>query len=564
MVPPRRPRGGPAGRIRSATRPAAAERPAPGGRRGPIGWGRAGAAGAVGTGPPRPTRWIAAVVLLVAVAFDVARLQPLASLGTSMLVVVAVGALLASGRVRNRATLPLGFGAVLLATLVSLRTSPWLVAPRPRRGAGAGGAHGRLRRGRVGPGHDRAVAGPSGRSGLRRRCAWPRPSRCGCAASCIPARSPDRRRRLAAVGRGVGLAVPIVVVLALLLASADAVFASLFTLPVDLGSMAGHVAFVGIGIVIAATLLVDASLPAFEERRLDATPVGATETTVVLASIAVLYGAFAAVQVVSARRGADHVIETAGLTYADHARQGFFQLLAVAALTLVVVCGLRAATRFESGRQRLVVALFGEAVVVLTLVIVAVAVQRLGLYEEAFGATMLRLACTAFAWWLGAVFVLVGIRLAGVGGSHRWLTAAVVTSAVAALVAWNVVNPEPLVVERNLEHLARSGELDTEYLWQLSDDAVPSMAVLLASLEPGTPQHARVQARICRVAANGSTLGRTGSGLVESESGSGAAYGSGRATVPGPGAPGGPDADRGLGANRSATLAADTRALVCS
>ena len=59
----------------------------------------------------------------------------------------------------------------------------------------------------------------------------------------------------------------------------------------------------------------------------------------------------------------------------------------------------------------------------LTLVIVVVAIERLALYEAEFGATMLRLACTAFAWWLGAVFVLVALASAGLGRTRTWLTA---------------------------------------------------------------------------------------------------------------------------------------------
>jgi hypothetical protein len=35
--------------------------------------------------------------------------------------------------------------------------------------------------------------------------------------------------------------------------------------------------------------------------------------------------------------GQEHLLRTAGLTAAEHARQGFFQLLAVAAMTLALV-----------------------------------------------------------------------------------------------------------------------------------------------------------------------------------------------------------------------------------
>jgi hypothetical protein len=55
-----------------------------------------------------------------------------------------------------------------------------------------------------------------------------------------------------------------------------------------------------------------------------------------------LFGAFAAAQLVVLAGGGRHVIETAGLTYAQYARSGFFQLLAVAVITLLILMSVRA------------------------------------------------------------------------------------------------------------------------------------------------------------------------------------------------------------------------------
>jgi len=497
-------------------------------------------------------------VAVIAVAFDVAVHHPVASLASALLVMVALAGLLAGGRIRNRQALVLAGAAALVAAFLALRTSPWLVPLDVTAALGltvlaAGYAAG----GSVPSLSGSALVAHSARA-IVALCLAPAFA-IGCASTWIPARTDRGRARLLAVGRGVGLALPVVVVLALLLASADAVFASVFAVPDDVGSVAGHIAIVGVGVVVASALFVAASGPALEARTVTVTPFGATETTVVLGSIAVLYGVFAAVQVVTATGGADHVIETTGLTYADYARSGFFQLLAVAALTLAVVCGLRVTTRRESRSRRIVVAMLGELVVVLTVVIVGVAINRLALYDEAFGSTMLRLASTVFAWWLGAVFVLVAIALAGVGARRRWLTAAVVASGFVALVGWNVMNPEQLVVERNLARTQEGADLDTAYLWQLSDDAVPAIAAMLPALGPDT--RGEVLARVCLVPAPAgyetsyvAPDERTGRpGRPEPRGG----------IAPGAGAPGGPEVDRGLGANRSATRAAEVRAQVC-
>src|SRR5205085_4277547 len=100
-------------------------------------------------------------------------------------------------------------------------------------------------------------------------------------------------------------------------------------------------------------------------------------------------------------------------TYAEYARTGFFQLLAVAAITLAVLLGLRAATDLSAPADRRRFTILALSATSLTVVIVVVAIARLGLYEDAFGLTMLRLYSKVFAVWIGVVFLLLGVDLAG-------------------------------------------------------------------------------------------------------------------------------------------------------
>ena len=139
---------------------------------------------------------------------------------------------------------------------------------------------------------------------------------------------------------------------------------------------------------------------------------GQLEVTIVLGSLIALFGTFAVAQVVDLSKGGRHVIETAGLTYAEYARTGFFQLLAVAALTLVVLLGLRVLADLDDQRARWRFLVLATTAVALTLVIVGVALSRLSLYEHAFGLTMLRLYSQVFALWIGTAFVMLAVDLA--------------------------------------------------------------------------------------------------------------------------------------------------------
>ena len=130
---------------------------------------------------------------------------------------------------------------------------------------------------------------------------------------------------------------------------------------------------------------------------------------IALGALVGLFAAFVALQFATLFGGTEHVLDTTGLTYAEYARSGFAQLLAVAALTFAVL----AAARRWARPHRLLLA----ALCVLTLVVLASALKRLGLYEETYGFTRLRLAAHAALLYLGALFCLVLVTRSRAG---RW------------------------------------------------------------------------------------------------------------------------------------------------
>jgi hypothetical protein len=312
----------------------------------------------------------------------------------------------------------------------------------------------------------------------------------------------DRARR-AAIARGALLAVPVALVIAVFLASGDAVFASMFSLSVDPSGLAPHLMAVVVGSWLAAGLLAQGERGPLRARSAPWFRLGAIEATVVLGALIGVYGLFALARLLVVLRGAEYVVQTTGLTYAEYARSGFFQLLWAAALTLVVLVGLRSAVELHSDRSRRAFAVLSLVAVALTLVMVHSAVVRLDLYADAFGLTMLRLCCTIFAWWLAGVFVLTGLSLAGVARNRSWLPGAVVLSAVVTLLVFNLVDPEALVVEHNVgrvpmqadDRMFGEDDVDLEYLTSLSDDAVPALVAALPTLS--AEEQDLVRDRLC-------------------------------------------------------------------
>jgi hypothetical protein len=310
----------------------------------------------------------------------------------------------------------------------------------------------------------------------------------------VRSRSGTTPRTWPAVLRGLGLAVPLLVVLGALLASSDVLFAHLFDFAPDVGESIVHLVLIGLGAWGMAGLLrvAAATPPVSVPPRLPL--LGAVEATIVLASVIVLFAGFAVTQVVALAGGGRRVVETAGLTYAEYARSGFFQLVAVAAIALAVLLTVDTFTGSVAGRTRRRLLLLSEVVIALTLVVVVSALRRLDLYENAYGLTMLRLYAAVFVGWTGVSLVLLGAWVLK-GRDRAWFPAAAVAAGLAAVLALNLGNPEALVVRRNVALAQQSGRFDSHYLSWLSDDAVPELVRTLPRLP--APLQASVVSNIC-------------------------------------------------------------------
>jgi hypothetical protein len=194
---------------------------------------------------------------------------------------------------------------------------------------------------------------------------------------------------------------------------------------------------------------------------------GSTEIAVALGALVLLFAAFVAVQ---ARYLFGHgALEH--MTYAEYARHGFFELVAVSILVLPVVLGANALTKSRTVR------VLSALLVALELVVALSALQRLRLYQEQYGLTELRLGATAIVVWLASVFVWLCVTT--LRGRRRFAVGALVL-AFAATAALNVLDPDALIARTNLSR----PQADVAYLGGLSDDAVPTLVARLPTLEP--------------------------------------------------------------------------------
>ncbi|WP_233604724.1 DUF4153 domain-containing protein [Micromonospora sp. HM5-17] len=203
---------------------------------------------------------------------------------------------------------------------------------------------------------------------------------------------------------------------------------------------------------------------------------GVLEWAPPIAGLTLLFGGFVAVQFTVLFGGQRHVLRTAGLSYAEYARSGFWQLLAVTLLTLAVLGGVTRWARRERPVERILLRVFLGLLSVLTLVIVASALSRMYTYQKVYSFTGERVFVMAFELLLGVVFLL--ILVAGIRWRGAWIPRATVGLAVVMLLGLAVLNPEDYVARRNIARYQETGKIDAWYLRALSADATPALATL--------------------------------------------------------------------------------------
>ena len=291
-----------------------------------------------------------------------------------------------------------------------------------------------------------------------------------------PRETTGRRLRAATVGSL--LAVPPVLVVGALLSEADPLFADFLGSWRQLGldEVLGHVAVAALIAWPAAGWLRGIAMPVASGRRTkhgEPTRLDYFGVAPALYALVGLLAAFLGLQARALFGGSAYVLATTGVTYADYARRGFFELVAVAAIILVLLLlgDWILDRRTPDADRRFRTA--GWMLVALLGVLMASALQRMVLYVSYYGLSDTRLYATAGMAWVGVALGWFGLTILR-GRRARFGVGLLVISAgwIATL---NVINPEALVVRVNLARALEGQAFDVPYHTHLSADAVPSL-----------------------------------------------------------------------------------------
>ena len=293
-----------------------------------------------------------------------------------------------------------------------------------------------------------------------------------------------RMRNVRRVLLGVALAAPLLLVFAALFASADQVFSNVLTNVFDfnLQSVVSHTFFMAFwGFLVAGYLRWSMLGRPLHGLTLDAKPI----TSVVplgtaLGLLNALFLLFVVVQLRYFFGGAALVEETSGLTYAEYARRGFFELMTASALVLPILLGADELVRKGAAPQIRVVRQLSGLLLALLAVIMVSALQRMRLYVAAFGLSTQRLYATAFMILLVGVFAWFAWTVLR-SQRPRFVFGALMQG-LAMLAGLHVLNPDAFIVNMNLNRPAAERPFDAKYALTLGGDAVPPLLTALPQL----------------------------------------------------------------------------------
>jgi hypothetical protein len=285
--------------------------------------------------------------------------------------------------------------------------------------------------------------------------------------------------------RGTAMALPPVLVLGALLMSADPVFAGMIhgVFRIDLEPLLEHVVFAAViawltaGYLRAFLVRDDVVM---DRLRVPRPAFAAAEVSVALWILNLLFIAFMAVQLRYLFGGSGLVEVTVGLSYAEYARRGFFELVATAVLVVPILLLGDWSASSDTRRSRRVLRATMVVLVALLFGVIASASYRMRLYQDAYGLTELRLYVSVVIVWLAVV--LGWLALTVIRGRRDRFAFGSVIAGLVCIAALHALNPHALIARVNIDRVAVGAEYDGEYLRTLSADAVPTLLARLDQL----------------------------------------------------------------------------------
>lgn len=282
---------------------------------------------------------------------------------------------------------------------------------------------------------------------------------------------------------GLLISLPLLLVIIMLLSSADMVFSYYFKNiteifnNIDLGEFPAHaivvllIAFYLFGYVWSFRSKSEVEAKALNIGTLNWEAITIITVLVVLNTV---YLIFTIIQF-SYLYGGGSMTLPASFTYAEYARKGFFELAAVTFINFIIVLSCIRFLKRDNKKLVTIVNTLFTALILFTLNMLYSANFKLTLYENSFGYTYLRVFVHLFMLLL---FILSIIVLIGIWYRKVPVMKSIIVITIIMYTVINYLNIDAFIARKNIERYRATGSLDAIYLTSLSFEAVPYMLEL--------------------------------------------------------------------------------------
>lgn len=161
----------------------------------------------------------------------------------------------------------------------------------------------------------------------------------------------------------------------------------------------------------------------------------------------------------------------ANYTYADYAKEGFFQLCAVAIINFIIVAAMHLFTKKEEKRLPAGLRIETGIMCGFSVLLTIVAFKKMVMYVDIYGLTQSRVYTMCFMAALFAAFIIIGFRQFLRFHASRVL----ISMILIVILAMSYGNIDGIIAKYNIAHYEAGTlkELDCKALEGLSDGAVP-------------------------------------------------------------------------------------------
>lgn len=282
---------------------------------------------------------------------------------------------------------------------------------------------------------------------------------------------------------GILISLPLLVILIILLSSADMVFGYYFANLTEIFTKINIEDFLPHTIIILIiAFYIFGYVWSFKseekaiEKGISAPAVSWEAVTIitVLVALNILYLVFTMIQF-SYLYGGGNIALPANFTYAEYARKGFFELATVTFINFIIVLNCLKYIKKDNKKLLKIANLLLTVLVAFTLNMLFSANFKLTLYEAAFGYTFLRVSVHLFMLLL---FILCLVVATGIWNRKIPIMKSIIVITIVMYTIINYINIDGFIARKNIERYNETGKLDTYYLTSLSFEAIPYLIEL--------------------------------------------------------------------------------------